>query len=217
MKFSDLLLASVKLKPRLVRPDQAALVLGSGTVVADFVAARWLSPVISRHRLVLYSYPHLEACVARLEMGEMPLPDGFKNQIRPPGEKKLNSSLLQSPRSFAEQLRNIISIPPLLVRPEQAAAYLGSVELFDDLRIGGWLKPVYAKPNLTVFSVRHLDSCVIRLETGRISYPCTNEAAAASPTTSGPEAESLLGVVKKGGTRKTRRPMPPEPEQTNSI
>ena len=66
MKFSDLLHASVQLRPRLIRPEQAALVLGSGELVADFVFAGWLRPAISQHRMVLY--PLLLTSVPRFNL-----------------------------------------------------------------------------------------------------------------------------------------------------
>lgn len=70
VKLSDLLQSTVRVEPLLVRPDQAALILGSVELVDDLLAAGWLRPVISRKRLTLYSLVDLQGCVARLQAGE---------------------------------------------------------------------------------------------------------------------------------------------------
>ncbi len=70
MNLTDLLQSTVRVEPILVRPNQAALILGSVELLDDLVEAGWLSPVVSRKRLTLYSMAALQACVARLQAGE---------------------------------------------------------------------------------------------------------------------------------------------------
>lgn len=77
MKLSDMLRHTVRVEPMLVRPDQAALLLGSVQLLDDLTAAGWITPVISRKRLTLYSVSDLQGCVARLLAGET-LEDGPK-------------------------------------------------------------------------------------------------------------------------------------------
>lgn len=154
------------MRPQLVRPQQAALLLGSGEVVADFIAAGWLQPVLSEHRLVIYSLREIEKCVARLEAGESPRPDDKFKRPKPPGHFEQPAAPPPVSNSFADQLRGIMTPPPLLLRPEQAATFFGSVELLDEMRKCDWIRPVYCQPRLTLFSVRHLESCVVRLEGG---------------------------------------------------
>lgn len=66
MKFSDL----VQIAPSLVRPPEAAAILGSVELLDELVAAGWLKPVVQRHKLTLYSVKALQSCAARLEAGE---------------------------------------------------------------------------------------------------------------------------------------------------
>lgn len=74
MKLSDMLRNTVRVEPMLVRPDQAALILGSIELLDDLTAAGWLEPVVNRKRLKLFSVADLQGCVARLQAGES-LPD----------------------------------------------------------------------------------------------------------------------------------------------
>ncbi len=159
--------SAVRLRPLLVRPEQAALLLGTGEVVADFVGAGWLRPIICQHRLTLYGYRDLDHCVARLETGERPVAGAA---ARPkPASPTTQSAPLDASQSLsmANQLRGIVLLRPLLVRPEQAAVFIGSTELVDDFRKAGWLAPVYGQHRLTLYSVRHLEGCVARLEAGQ--------------------------------------------------
>ena len=74
MKLSDRLRNTVRVEPMLVRPDQAALILGSIELLDELTAAGWLEPVVNRKRLKLFSVADLQGCVARLQAGES-LPD----------------------------------------------------------------------------------------------------------------------------------------------
>jgi len=209
VRFSDLLHASVQLRPRFLRSEQAALALGSGEIVADFVGAGWLRPSISEHRLVLYSMPELEKCVRRLEAGEEPIADDSVKRPKPPGEKRENPSPAAASLSFADQLRAMVSLAPLLVRPEQAAAFLGSVELLDEFRKSGWIKPVYSKHKLTIYSVRQLEGCAIRLEAGqRPGVYGGGDEKVLVPDPPVPEMELPTKTWAPKTPRKTRRPMP---------
>jgi len=158
MKFSDLI-QNVKLPPQLVRAHQAALILGSGQVLVDFVAAGWLQPVLSKHKLIVYSYRELEHCVTRLQNGELPIPDGITKKPKAPGQIDQSNDMPLTSRNFMDQLRALITVPPLLPRPEQAATFLSSVALLDEMKKSGWIRPVYCKPHMTLFSVKDLEMC----------------------------------------------------------
>ncbi|MEY2502270.1 MAG: hypothetical protein QOI07_2604 [Verrucomicrobiota bacterium] len=54
------------------RPDEAAFALGSVVLLQECVEARWLRPVIHRHKLVLYSHTDIARCWARILGGELP-------------------------------------------------------------------------------------------------------------------------------------------------
>lgn len=196
--------------PKLVRAHQAALILGSGQVLVDFVAAGWLQPVLSEHMLIVYSYRELEHCVAKLENGELPVPDGVCKKPKAPGllEGKIYTPL--SSRNFADQLRGMMTVPPLLLRPEQAATLLSSVELLDEMRKSGWVRPVYCKAHMTLFSVRDLEGCVTRLEAGQKPGDYADESPTV-PRLQIPIVEAPVPVMKSSVRvyRKTRRPMPP--------
>lgn len=129
MKFSELLQATVQLRPLLVRPEQAALLPGSGEVGADFLQAGWLAPIVSEHRLVLYALRHLEHCVGRLESGEVPVA-GEQSQARPARLPKMLVS--ESTRSFAAQVRGVINVEPFLLRPDPAALFVGTASLLEE-------------------------------------------------------------------------------------
>ena len=129
----------MQLRPLLVRPQQAALLLGSGELVADFIAAGWLLPAFCEHRLVLYAYRHLERCVARLEEGEEPVPVEGRSTQRP--ARGLVPEAIEQDSiglSWEDQLRGIISLRPLLVRPPQASGLIGCPALLEEFRKGGW-------------------------------------------------------------------------------
>ncbi len=61
---------------------------------------------------------------------------------------------------------DVVQIHPSLVRPDAAAAILGSEELLDDLVAKGWLKPVIRRHKLTLYSVKALQACAARIEAG---------------------------------------------------
>lgn len=143
MKYSDWQ-ARVELRPAFVRAGQAALLLGSGILVADFVEAGWLKSVVSGHRMVLYSYKDLERCVGKLEAEGDPAPDGRTDRPRDPG-LTLSGLPTEGEPSFAGQLRSMVVLRPLLLRPDQAAGFLGSVELLDEFRAAGWLTAVVSR------------------------------------------------------------------------
>jgi hypothetical protein len=165
--------------------------------------------------LVLYSLPELEKCVHRLEAGEEPIADASAKRPKPPGEKRENPSPSTSAISFADQLRAMVSLAPFLVRPEQAAAYLGSVELLDEFRKVGWIRPVYSRHKLTVYSVRQLEACAIKLEAGRRpgEYADKKQPMPDPPI---PEMEPPAKTWTARTPRKTRRPMPADVHLVNN-
>jgi len=68
MRFSHL----VKLEPILVRPVDAADMVGSPQLFEEMVLAGWIQPVVKRHKLTLYSADRVKHCAARLIAGELP-------------------------------------------------------------------------------------------------------------------------------------------------
>lgn len=183
-----------------MRPEQAALLLGSGEVVAEFVGAGWLNPVISEHRLVLYSYREIENCVRRLERGETPrVPDG--TSTRP---ARLTKRLLNAPTgSFEEQSRGVVNVEPLLLRPEAATLYVGGGSLLEEFRRAEWIKPLYDRHRLVLFSVRQLAGCVARLETGEKPGAYANGKGAPERPVS--TDSFVTKLIRKA--RRTRRPI----------
>ena len=200
MKFSEQLRLSVQLRPLLVRPEQAALLLGSGEVVADFVTAGWLTPVISQHRLVLYALRHLEECVRRLESGEVPPPSNGSGSMRMP---LVEPAVKMS--SFLDQARGIINMKPLLLRPPEAVVFIGSIALLEEFRRDGWIKPLYDRHRLVLFSVRHLEACVARMECGEMPTAYADGAPKAKPPVM---VTAMISPAFTRKARRTRRPMP---------
>lgn len=45
-------------------------------------------------------------------------------------------------------------MPPLLLRPESAALFVGSRALLEEFRQDGWIKALYDRHRLVLFSVR---------------------------------------------------------------
>ncbi len=203
MKFSEQLHATVLLRPLLVRPEQAALLLGSGEVVTDFTHAGWLAPVLSEHRLVLYAYRHLESCVRRLETGEHPASSNGTGSCRmPKGER------VASDASFQHQARGIINAKPFLLRPDEASLYVGSNALLNEFRQAGWIRPLYERHRLVLFSVRQFEGCAGRLEAG--DKPGTYAESDSKPIKLEVSviAQSVISPVFTRKARRTRRPMP---------
>jgi hypothetical protein len=201
----------------LVRPPQAALILGSGELVADLIGAGWLQPIVAGHRLVLYAYRDLERCVSRLEGGEsLPAACCFKLPNAPgqPAQEGKGPGDVTTTLSFAGLLKGTVTAPPLLVRPAQACALLGSEELVDDFRHAGWLRPIETRHRVTLYSIGQLENCVARLEMGQTpgKTTCTKEKSKTKsdltrrcesgfePTVELPPRNRIY--------RKTRRPMP---------
>jgi len=63
------LLADVKLG---FNHEEAEFVLGSPQLLAEMVAAKWITPVIKRHKLHLFDRGHLSRAWARILNGEEP-------------------------------------------------------------------------------------------------------------------------------------------------
>jgi hypothetical protein len=63
------ILADIKLG---FRPEEAAFVFGSPQLLAEMVAAKWISPVVHRHKLILYDRGDLSKAWARILSGEQP-------------------------------------------------------------------------------------------------------------------------------------------------
>ena len=62
-------LADVKLG---YRPDEVAFILGSVQLFDEMVAAKWLRPVVNRHKLLLYDRGDISRAWARIINGEEP-------------------------------------------------------------------------------------------------------------------------------------------------
>lgn len=62
-------LADVKLG---YRPEETAFVLGSVQLFDEMVAAKWLKPVVSRHKLLLFDHGDISRAWARILNGEEP-------------------------------------------------------------------------------------------------------------------------------------------------
>ena len=195
---------SVMLRPLLVRPGQAALLLGSGEVVTDLTLAGWLVPVVSEHRMVLYAYRHLDDCVRRMEAGEMLESSQGVGSCRMPKPEPVADGA-----AFRDQSRGIINAKPFLLRPDEAAAFMGSTSLLEEFRQAGWIKPIYDRHRLVLFSVRQLEGCVTRLEVGEkpdAYAKASSKLVTPKPT---PLAQAVISPVFIRKARRTRRPMPP--------
>jgi hypothetical protein len=191
---------SVQLRPLLVRPEQAALLLGSGEVVTDFTKSGWLAPVVAEHRLVLYAYRHLEDCVRRLESGEIVESAHGTGSVR-----MSKAGPVSNNASFLDQIRGIVSLKPFLLRPGEAAVFVGSVGLLEEFRRAAWIKPLYDRHRLVLFSVRHLESCVARLEVGEKPGAY---AETPPPATAPVMVKAVIPSMFIRRARRTRRPMP---------
>ena len=194
------------LRPLLVRPEQAALLLGSGEVVTELVRAGWLDPVMSEHRLVLYAYRHLENCVKRLEFGEVPV---VSEEVKRGGSCRMpKGDHVSSGAAFRDQARGIINAKPLLLRPDEASLFVGCTSLLEEFRRGGWIKPLYDRHRLVLFSVRQLEGCVGRLEVGEkpgvYDKPDSQPAQPKVPATT----QAIISPIFIRKARRTRRPMP---------
>jgi hypothetical protein len=62
-------LADVKLG---YRPEETAFILGSVQLFDEMVAAKWLKPVVSRHKLLLFDRGDISRAWARILNGEEP-------------------------------------------------------------------------------------------------------------------------------------------------
>jgi hypothetical protein len=78
-------------------------------------------------------------------------------------------------------LADFVKAEPLFVRPKDAAAMLGSVELLDDVVKAGWLKAVVRRNRLTLYSVESIKHCAARLIVGEILPTKDNLKGPASP------------------------------------
>lgn len=59
--------------PHLCRRQDAILMLGGSRRLFDeMVAAKWLRPVLKRHRVTMFSAPDVAKCAARIIGGEEP-------------------------------------------------------------------------------------------------------------------------------------------------
>jgi hypothetical protein len=54
------------------RREEAAAAIGSPQLLEDMVRGRWLKPVISRHKLVLFDRGDIQRAWARILAGEQP-------------------------------------------------------------------------------------------------------------------------------------------------
>lgn len=106
--------------------------------------------------------------------------------------------------SFQEQARGLVTLKPLLLRPDEAAVFVGSIALLEAFRSDGWVRPLYEQHRLVLFSVRQLEACVARLEVGDRPGAYAGSAREVAP------AMSTSAVISSGfvcKARRTRRPM----------
>jgi hypothetical protein len=61
-----------------------------------------------------------------------------------------------------------ISILPQGLRPNQAAAYVGSSKLLEEMIEADWIQPIVSRHKLTLFARRDLDQAFDRLLTGEV-------------------------------------------------
>ncbi len=62
-----------------------------------------------------------------------------------------------------------IKFLPLALNAKEAAEYLGSAKLFDEMRDAKWIAPVVARHKLTLFDRTELEKCYARCRAGE--YP----------------------------------------------
>jgi hypothetical protein len=55
-----------------LRPDEGAHAFGSEKLFQECVAAGWITPVVRRHKLVLFDSGDVAKCWARILAGEQP-------------------------------------------------------------------------------------------------------------------------------------------------
>lgn len=161
MKFSEQHRLSVQLRHLLIRPGQAALLSGSGEVVAGIATSGGPTPVSSQHLLVLYAFRYLEKCVRRLESGEGLQSSNSADPVRMPKAEPITNNT-----SFLDQAREIRIAKPRLLGSPEAAIFVGSVALLEELRQNGLIKPFSERHRLGLFPVPHLEDCVARVECG---------------------------------------------------
>jgi len=63
---------NIKFLPLSLNTAEAADFIGSPQVFDDMRRARWLAPVVERHKLVQWDRGELEKCYARLRTGQYP-------------------------------------------------------------------------------------------------------------------------------------------------
>ncbi len=62
----------VKALPLSMNATDAAEYLGSRQLFEDMRAAKWIVPIVEGHRRTLFDRSELEACYARIRVGEYP-------------------------------------------------------------------------------------------------------------------------------------------------
>ena len=78
--------------------------------------------------------------------------------------------------SFGDLVRGIINAKPLLLRPTEASIFVGSPGMLEAFRCAAWINPLFDRHRLVLYSVRQLEDCVARLETGEKPDPHSNQA-----------------------------------------
>lgn len=63
MKYSEL--------KRGLSPEEAAVYIGSKELLKQFERAKWVKPFIRGNRLTRFDIRDLDACIARLKLGEL--------------------------------------------------------------------------------------------------------------------------------------------------
>jgi hypothetical protein len=59
-----------------------------------------------------------------------------------------------------------VHAPKLGLRPDEAAAVIGSEGVFRDMRAAGWIEPIYLSNNVTIFDYADVARAFARLRSG---------------------------------------------------
>lgn len=62
-------------------------------------------------------------------------------------------------------------------RPDEAAAVVGSVQLFDEMRAAGWIRPVLSRRKLVLFDFAAVAACWARICKGEVPVAKTDTRA----------------------------------------
>ncbi len=70
MNFTDII--KPPMKPLGLRADEAERIIGIPSLFRQMVKAKWIKPIVDRHKSKLFSVADVEFCFLRLKNGEHP-------------------------------------------------------------------------------------------------------------------------------------------------